>query len=324
MKSVPHRGGLSALIALGLLSFFAACKRAPPPPPPAPPALALVNGDPIPLTRVQAELDRMRRGTGNGEAKIAAQEVPRLARALLDAQIDRVIVLQRAKAAGMSVSEAEVQRATDALADDARKGGAAWNDQLARDGQSAEQLSDEMRERLLAARYVTEETRGERASAAETRAFYDTHRSLFEEPEAVHCLQIAVRTPDEAKSILDQLRAGAPIRQAGAAGGNLSRRARGWRPGLDLPGHHAQGVRGHLLLAAERKISGVVQSSYGFHVFKSLGRRAARARKFEEVKAEAERRATAEKRAQAERQLLQQLRSSATVQIDTAALARVR
>ncbi len=324
MKSVPHRGGLSALIALGLLSFFAACKRAPPPPPPAPPALALVNGDPIPLTRVQAELDRMRRGTGNGEAKIAAQEVPRLARALLDAQIDRVIVLQRAKAAGMSVSEAEVQRATDALADDARKGGAAWNDQLARDGQSAEQLSDEMRERLLAARYVTEETRGERASAAETRAFYDTHHALFEEPEAVHCLQIAVRTPDEAKSILDQLRAGAPFdklaRQAGTspdarAGGDLGWISRGTMPKV---------FEDTCFSLQSGKISGVVQSSYGFHVFKSLGRRAARARKFEEVKAEAERRATAEKRAQAERQLLQQLRSSATVQIDTAALARVR
>src|SRR5207245_823090 len=71
------------------------------------------------------------------------------------------------------------------------------------------------------------------------------------------------------------------------------------------------------------KISGVVASPYGFHVFRVLGRRAGKARGFKEVQAEAERRATAEKRAQAERQLLQQLRSSAEVKIDDTALALV-
>ena len=68
----------------------------------------------------------------------------------------------------------------------------------------------------------------------------------------------------------------------------------------------------------------VVASPYGYHVFKVLGRRAPRTRKFDDVKAEAERRATAEKRAQAERQLLQQLRSTAQVKIDESALALVR
>jgi peptidyl-prolyl cis-trans isomerase C len=324
VKSVSHRGGQSALIALGLLFFSAACKRAPPPSPPVPPALAVVNGDSIPVIRVQAELDRMRRGTGNGEAKIAAQEVPRLARALLDAQIDRVIVLQRAKAAGMSVSEAEVQRATDALADDARKGGAAWGEQLARSGLNPEQLSDDTRERLLAEKYVAEQTRAERASAAETRAYYDTHKSLFEDPEAVHCLQIAVRTPEEAKSVLDQLRAGAAFdkvaRQAGTSpdartGGDL-----GWFPKGTMP----KVFDDTCFTLPTGKLSGVVTSPYGYHVFKVLGRRAPRTRKFEDVRAEAERRATAEKRAQAERQLLQQLRSAAQVKIDDSALALVR
>jgi len=71
------------------------------------------------------------------------------------------------------------------------------------------------------------------------------------------------------------------------------------------------------------KISGVVASPYGYHVFKLLGRRGAKTRSFKEVQAEAERRATAEKRAQAERQLLDQLRSSAEVKINDAALTQV-
>jgi parvulin-like peptidyl-prolyl isomerase len=319
-----HPGGRSALLAVGLFLFPAACRRAAQQAPVLPPAAATVNGAAIPVSRVQVELDRMRRGTDNGEAKVSAQEVPKLARALLDALIDRAIVLQRAKAAGMSVSEAEVQRATDALADDARKGGAAWNEQLAQAGQSAEQLSDEMRERLLAARYVSEQTRAERASPAETRAYYDTHRAEFEDPEAVHCLQIALRAPDEAKSVLDQLRAGVPFdklaRQVGTspdarAGGDLGWVSKGTMPKV---------FEDTCFSLPAGKISGVVQSSYGYHVFKSLGRRSARPKKFEEVKAQAERRTTAEKRAQAERQLLHQLRSTAEVKINDPILAQVR
>jgi len=319
-----HRRGRCAWIALGLFVFAPACKRSAPPPPPPDKAAATVNGAPIPVARVQAELDRMRRGSEEAEAKASPQDVPRLARALLDALVDRTIVLQRAKASGMSVSEAEVQRATDALADDARKGGAAWGEQLARAGLNPEQLSDDTRERLLAEKYVAEQTRAEHASPAEVRAYYDTHRADFEDPEAVHCLQIALRTPEEAKSVLDQLRAGAAFdkiaRQSGTSpdarnGGDLGWFAKGTMPKVFDETCFALGTN---------KLSGVVQSPYGYHVFKLLGRRAARTRKFEEVKDEAGRRATADKRVQAERQLLQQLRAAAVLKVDESALALVR
>jgi len=305
----------------GLLCVLA-CKRAAPPAPPPPPAAAVVNGAPIPVAQVQRELDRMRRGE-EGEAKVAAQEVPHLARALLDGMIDRTVILQRAKASGVQVSEAEVQRATDALADESRKGGAAFNDQLAKAGQTQEALADETRDRLLAAKFVAEQTGKERATPVEARAWFDQHRAEFEEPEQVHCLQIAARTPEEAKSALDQVRAGAAFdkvaRQVstspdGRAGGDLGWFARGTMPKVFDDVCFSLGTG---------KFSGVVASPYGYHVFKVLGRRPAKAHGFKEVQAEAERRATAEKRAEAERQLLKQLRSSAEVKIDDSALALV-
>ena len=279
-----------------------------------------MNGASIPVSRVQIELDRLRRGD-EGETKVAKEDVPRLGRALLDGLIDRAIVLQRAKAAGLSVSDAEVQRATDALADDARKAGAAFSEQLAKAGQSNEQLSEELREHILAAKYIAEETSKERASPAEARAFYDTHRAAFESPEQVHCLQIVVRTPDEAKSVLDQLRAGGSFdklaRQVstspdGRNGGDL-----GWFPKGQMPKVFDDAC----FALGNGRISGVIASPYGYHVFKLLGRRPGKWKTFKEAQPEAERRATADKRAQAERQLLQQLRSSAEVKIDEKALA---
>ena len=324
MKGRAQRRIPGALIATGVLLCAQACRRAPPASAPAPRAAAVVNGVSIPVTRVQAELDRMRRGSDEGGAKVAPQEVPKLARALLDALVDRTIVLQRARSAGFSVSEAEVQRATEALAEDARKGGAAWNEQLARAGLNPEQLSDDTRERLLAEKYVAEQTRAERASAAETRAWYDTHRSDFEDPEAVHCLQVAVRTPEEAKSVLDQLRAGASFdklaRQAGISPDSRNGGDLGWFSKGTMP----KAFDDACFSLPAGKLSGVIASPYGYHVFKVLGRRGPRARKFEDVKNEVERRATAEKRAQAERQLLQQLRSAAEIKLDPDALALVQ
>ena len=318
-----HGRGWPAIAAASLF-VFSGCKAKQPPPPPPPPSAAVVNGAPIPVSRLQLELDRVRRGGDDGDATVAKvdqADVPRLAHALLDGLIDRTIVLQRAKSAGLSVSEAEVQRASDALADDARKGGAAWNDQLAKAGQNAEQLSDELREAMLAAKYVADQTGKERASPAEARAWYDAHKSVFDEPESVHCLQIVARTPDEAKSVLDQLRAGASFdklaRQVstspdGRNGGDL-----GWFPKGTMP----KVFDDTCFSLGTGKISGVVASPYGYHVFKLLGRRPARSRAFKEVQAEAERRATAEKRANAERELIKQLRSSAEIKIDESSFA---
>src|SRR5438094_376820 len=150
-----QRRGRGAPLALGLFVFFG-CRGAPPPEAKPPPAAAVVNGVPIPVSRLQLELDRVRRGE-DGQAPAPSADVPGLAHALLDSLIERAIVLQRAKASGISVSDAEVQRATDGLADSARKGGEAFADRLTKDGQTAERLSDEMRERLLAGKYVADQ-----------------------------------------------------------------------------------------------------------------------------------------------------------------------
>src|SRR2546430_17341663 len=105
MKCVPapvvtaraHRAG--AVAALGLLFCSQACRRAAPPAPPPPRAAAVVNGAPIPLTRVQLELDRMRRGSAEGGPKVSPQDVPKLARASLDARVDAPLVVPRARPA---------------------------------------------------------------------------------------------------------------------------------------------------------------------------------------------------------------------------------
>src|SRR3954469_14543443 len=127
----------------------AACR---PPPPPAPPpvvAAAVVNGQPIPVPALQRELDRLRRGAGGEAAPIETKEVPELAKALLGPLIDRTLLNQRAREAGLSVSDVDVQHEIDRLAESAQQGGQAFDERLKLDGLTADGLAVEIRERLL-------------------------------------------------------------------------------------------------------------------------------------------------------------------------------
>ncbi|HYV66470.1 MAG TPA: peptidylprolyl isomerase, partial [Myxococcales bacterium] len=252
------------------------------------------------------------------------KDLPRLARALLDPLIDRALLLQRAKAAGMTVSDAEVQSALDALAETARASGESFADRLAQDGQTTEQFAEEMRERLLAEKWVAEQTRGEKPSAPEVRAWFDQHRSDLDVKEEVHAQQILLATAEEAKSLLDQIRAGASFEQLARSHGRSPDAQRGGDLGWFPRGTMPKAFDDACFTLKPGQVSGVVQTSYGYHLFKVLGRRGPRQRKFEEVKDEVARRAFAEKQAQAERQLLEQVRKSAKIQIDEASFSLLR
>src|SRR6266404_2116893 len=92
---------------------------------------------------------------------------------------------------------------------------------------TADQLAEDMRERLLAEKWVAEQTRGEKPSTAEVRAWFELHRSDLDVKEEVHAQQILVATAEEAKSLLDQVRAGASFEQLARSHGRSPDAQRG-------------------------------------------------------------------------------------------------
>jgi peptidyl-prolyl cis-trans isomerase C len=323
-------------LAVGLrlaaaLLLLAGCSRKKAPPAPPTPVVATVDGTPIAVAALQRELDRARRGAGSqvvdgfpAATKVDAKDLPRFARALLDPLIDRTLLVQRAKAAGVVVTDAEVQSAMDALAESAKASGESFQDRLAQDGQTAEQLAEDMRDRLFAEKWVAEQTRGERPSATEVRAWFEQHRSELDAKEEVHAQQILLATAEEAKSLLDQIRAGAAFEQLARSHGRSPDAQRGGDLGRFARGTMPRAFDDACFSLKPGQVSGVVQTSYGYHLFKLLGRRGARKRNLDEVKDEVARRAFAEKQAQAERQLLEQVRKSAKVEINEAAFTLLR
>jgi peptidyl-prolyl cis-trans isomerase C len=303
--------------------LLAACARKKAPPAPPAPTVAVVDGIGIPVSVLQRELDRSRRGAGSQvvdgfptPAKLEAKDLPRLARALLDPLIDRALLVQRAKSAGVTVTDAEVQSA--------RASGESFAERLAQDGQTADQLAEDMRDRLLAEKWVAEQTRGEKPSTAEVRAWFDQHRSELDMKEEVHAQQILLATAEEAKSLLDQIRAGASFEQLARSHGRSPDAQRGGDLGWFARGTMPRPFDDACFTLKPGQVSGVVQTSYGYHLFRLLGRRGPRKRTLDEVKEEVARRAFAEKQAQAERQLLEQVRKGARIEINEAAFSLLR
>lgn len=309
-----------------MLTALLACRRAPPVAPPPPIAAATVNGQPIPVPLVQRELDRLRRGAGGeAPATVDAKEVPQLAKALLGPLIDRALLVQRAEGAGLAVSDIDVQREIDRLAESSQQGGQGFEERLRQDGLTADGLAVEIRERLLAERFVASKLRSpERPTKDEGKAYYEAHRSDYEQPDMVHAFQIVVSSAEEGKSLLDQLRNGATFEELakkhsespdGKRGGDLGWFARGTMPKVFDDACFSLRVNA---------LSGVVASPYGYHLFKVTEKRPARRRPLEEARPEIERRLVSERRAAAERKLLDELRAGAQVQVNEAQLSALR
>ena len=329
--AVRGASGACAAALVAAAALIGGCSRKNAPQAAPTPTVAVVDGTPIAISALQRELDRVRRGADSQvvdapttPAKVDPKDLPRLGRALLDPLIDRALLVQRAKAAGLTVTDAEVQAAVDALAESARASGASFEERLAQDGQTAEQLAEETRERLLAEKWVAEQTHGEKPSAAEVRAWFEQHRSELETNEEVHALQILVTTAEEAKSLLDQIRAGASFEQLARTHGRSPDAKRGGDLGWFARGTMPRQFDDACFSLKPGQVSGVVQTSYAYHLFKVLGRRGPRKRTLDEVKDDVARRAFADKQAQAERQLLEQVRKNANVRINEAAFALLR
>lgn len=314
-------------LALAVLAA-AACKPPPPPPPPPQPAAATIDGVALPLSRVQAELDRLRLVTG--PAGTPTQTPVAQGRALLDQLIDQRLVVARAKRERLLVSDADAQTELDELAEAARAAGQTLKERLAAEGTTEEELTQEIRERVLAERWLSQQLKVERPGAQEVKAAYDKalkdaravpgSELLVDVPEQVRCAQILVGSAPEAKAILDQARKGTAFEQLA--------RKHSQSPDRDQGGDLGFFSRGSLpppfddcFALQKNQLSGVLASKYGFHLLKLLDRRPRRRRTLAEATPALEKLLVAERRTQAERALLSSLRRAARIEIHEDVLA---
>lgn len=116
----------------------------------------------------------------------------------------------------------------------------------------------------------------------EAKNYFDEHKSEFQRPAQIHLQQIVVAKEDDAERILKKLKAGEGFNEMakrfssapeGTKGGDLGYVGKGVLPLFDSAFGMPIG-----------KVSGVIKSSYGFHIMRVLDKRSPGSLSFEQAK----------------------------------------
>lgn len=312
-------GTCTVIAALGAAILLDACKE--PEVRQEEETVAVVEGEPIHVEELERALAAEAAVTGDALDDPAWKDERR--RRLLDEIIDRKLLEQAALRRGIRVSEAEVERALLRLRADYP--GEAYEDLLSAQRLSPAELRDRLRRQLLLERLLSREVYARIAvTDAEIDAWLEQNPDfLRSRPERVRASQIVVKTEEEARRILAELRKGASFSEMAArhslspdakVGGDL-----GWFARGEMPPAFEE-VCFHL---APGRVSDVVESEYGFHLFLVQERERGQEVDEAERRREAEARILRDKMLAAQAEFLARLRTEAKIEVNEKVLARV-
>jgi peptidyl-prolyl cis-trans isomerase C len=280
----------------------------------------MVNGQALARSDFESELGR-EMATLDGSPRSPEQAEP-FKVALLDTMVERVLLLQAAREAKVTVSPDEVDRRLLALAAEYPDG----VDGLIRSSQTTRpELTQRTLEQMTIEKLYAEQVDARLAVSEEViRAYFDQHPEEFTEGEAVHAAQIVVKGIDDAKRIQGQLWAGKKFP-------DLARRY-SLSPEAKLGGDLGFFKRGTMPPAFDEvvftlpvnQVSEVVTTEFGFHLFKVLEKRPPRKKELAEARAQIEKRLLDNARREAQANFVKTLRTRATLVVNQNALQQVK
>ncbi len=313
---------LTRYIALALLPglIFSACKNkfAEKPAEPAPAVsadvrvVATVNGDPITLAEFQERFAR----AGYKPEREAELEVKE---EFLNRLVERKMLLREAQRRRIKVGLPEINKRIAALQEEHGKD---IKDMLAGLGVDFEKWKSDIWEDMMIERLLAHDVnRRVSVSPAEIKHYYQSNPQEFEKPEQVHARQIVVATEQEAKIVMERLRAPGANFAAIAREKSTAPEA---EKGGDL-GYFAQGgmpTEFNVVFSLPKGgISGIVKSPYGYHIFMLEDRRKAGTISLEEASKQISEKLRQEKEDQLYRAWLKELRSRTKFEVNYQALA---
>jgi peptidyl-prolyl cis-trans isomerase C len=181
---------------------------------------------------------------------------------LFDRFVDEKILLEAARERGIVLSEDEKKESLARLAVDA----IAANEP----GRSEAAPPEGIFDRLLVEKYTFLVVRDIRVDSAEVLAYYEQHKKDFLLQERVQVSQILVDTEEKAVSVLRRLeQTGEPEFRAIAAAESLGpESSKKGVMGVFQPGDLPVDMEKVIFALDEGRTSQVVESAYGFHVFR--------------------------------------------------------
>ncbi len=274
--------------------------------------LAQVNEEMITLEEFNNELQDIK--LEHGKLPEDRESLDQLKTAFLDQIINRKLILGEAKRLDIRVSEEEINKTILTLKRDYARG--SFKDMLQARGMNFRQWKRRLTEKLLAEKVI--HTLAQFNAPIEdklVKQYYEEHIEEYSFSEQVRARQIVVATEDEAKEILRRLRKGEDFKKLAREKSMMPERLYGGDLGFFSRGEMPEAFDEVFSLKVG-KVSKVIKSPYGYHVFKVEEKVEAKVREFDEVKDEIAHKIRREKSEQIYYDWLSGLRAKATIRIN--------
>ena len=283
--------------------------------------VATVNGAKILLSdfneRLKRELDII-----GGVASLKKGENDRLKEEILNELIDEKIMLLRAEKLSLSVGNEELELRISEIKKDYPDGG--FEKIFTKSGIDYDIWKEELRKRIVLEKLVQQDVNSSiLVEEDEAFAYYEDHSEQYISGEEVHAAHIVVQSSKEAEEVLKRLKRGEDFGRIaqevskgpeGISGGDLGVFGRGIMPGsFDKV----------LFSLHPGKISKVVKTPYGYHIFKVFKKSKGKKISFSEVKEKIISELRKEKEEREYMVWLERLRSEVEIKINRDLLRKV-
>lgn len=289
---------------------------------------ARVNGTEITNFRLERHFEEYLAGQRRHVSSMINPRVyKKLKREALDQLIERELLWQAARGAGVTVPDDDVRAALQALQAQL-KSREAFLHKLEQAGFDEPRYADYVRQALAGTKYLQVRTAESSAvSDTDVAAYYANNRHRFQQPESVRARHILLRlaagaTPEQraaARAKLEHIRAEL---LDGADFADLARRysedtsaSAGGGLGVVARGRMVKAFDEALFALAPGAVSEVIQTHAGLHVIRADERFAAGEVPLDDVRASIRARLADERRARQAREIVERLRAAAAVDV---------
>jgi len=237
----------------------------------------------------------------------------------LDSFVERVVnhylILEYGKEQNLSVTDEELENAVREIKKDyAEKD---FQELLLKGYIKYSEWKEGLREQLLIKKITRKASEaGPQVSIEEIKVYYDSHLEEFRRPAMVRFRQIVTRTREEADILQKRLVQGGDIAATVAESSKVPTSAGSPEPGWFAKGDLDESIEKVVFSLPVGKVSGVVETPYGFHIFEVLGRRPEGVRSLHEAMVEIETKLRSERLEVFYSEWLQSLRQRIPVEID--------
>jgi parvulin-like peptidyl-prolyl isomerase len=242
------------------------------------------------------------------EMGINEEEIKDLINPLVDRIIDHYLIMEYGKANGIKVSDNELESAVKNIKSDYQE--KLFQEMLLKRYIDFDAWKQGLKQQLFIEKIITKASESiTPISFSEIKGYFDSHQNEFKHSQMIKLRQVVTSTRDEAEKVLQLLTKGEDLNELARKYSKAPEAENGGEMGWISKGALEESIEEVVFSLPIGKISSVIKTPYGFHIFEVISKRPEGFKSLPESMAEIEKKLTLQKKDAFYRSWLKELRS---------------